>query len=40
MLSAANFIKDYKIPIIGVNTGRLGFLANVAKENILSLIPI
>ena len=38
MLSAANFIKDYKIPIIGVNTGRLGFLANVAKENILSLI--
>ena len=38
MLSAANFIKDYKIPIIGVNTGRLGFLANVAKENIVSLI--
>jgi len=38
MLSAANFIKDYKIPIIGVNTGRLGFLANVAKENILNLI--
>ena len=38
MLSAANFTKDYKIPMIGVNTGRLGFLANVAKENIISLI--
>ncbi len=38
MLSAANFIKDYNIPMIGVNTGRLGFLANVAKENITSLI--
>ena len=38
MLSAANIIKNYNTPIIGVNTGRLGFLANVAKNNINSLI--
>ena len=38
MLSAANIIKDYHIPMIGVNTGRLGFLANVAKNNIKNLI--
>ena len=38
MLSAAKLIKDYSIPMIGVNTGRLGFLANVAKNNIKKLI--
>jgi len=38
MLSAAKLIKGYNIPMIGVNTGRLGFLANVAKNNIKKLI--
>ena len=38
MLSAANIVKGYNIPMIGVNTGRLGFLANVAKNNIKKLI--
>jgi NAD+ kinase len=38
MLSAANLIKNQKTPIIGVNTGRLGFLANVAKNNIKNLV--
>jgi len=38
MLSAANIIKDYNISIVGVNTGRLGFLATVAKNNIKNLI--
>ena len=32
MLSAASLIKSCKISIVGVNTGRLGFLANVAKK--------
>ena len=34
ILDATTFIRDIGIPIIGVNTGRLGFLADTAKEDI------
>ena len=34
ILDATTLIRDSKIPIIGVNTGRLGFLADVAKDQI------
>ncbi|RRQ47268.1 NAD kinase [Chryseobacterium sp. SC28] len=34
ILNAMTFIQDLEIPIIGVNTGRLGFLANFRKEQI------
>lgn len=34
MLAAANLIKDSGIPIAGINFGRLGFLANISKNNI------
>ncbi|MDG1849047.1 MAG: NAD kinase [Flavobacteriales bacterium] len=34
ILDATTLIRDTKIPIIGVNTGRLGFLADVAKDQI------
>ena len=34
ILDATTLIRDTEIPIIGVNTGRLGFLADIAKEQI------
>ena len=34
ILNALTFIQDLEIPIIGVNTGRLGFLANFRKDQI------
>jgi NAD+ kinase len=34
ILSAAKFVKHLNIPIIGINTGRLGFLATIHKDEI------
>ncbi|MBP9601518.1 MAG: NAD kinase [Lutibacter sp.] len=34
ILRAVTFIRDSNIPIIGINTGRLGFLATVQKDEI------
>lgn len=33
-LDAVSYVKDQKIPIAGINSGRLGFLANISKEEI------
>ena len=33
-LEAVRFVRDKKIPLIGINTGRLGFLANIPKDGI------
>jgi len=33
-LRSITFIRDLNIPIIGINTGRLGFLATIQKEDI------
>ncbi len=38
ILKAATFIRDKNIPIIGINAGRLGFLATVQYENIEALL--
>lgn len=38
ILKAATFIRDKNIPIIGINAGRLGFLATVQYENIEILL--
>jgi len=35
-LRSITFIRDLEIPVIGINTGRLGFLANIQKDNIQS----
>ena len=34
ILTAATFVKDSKIPILGINLGRLGFLASIEKKDI------
>ncbi|MBF0694342.1 MAG: NAD kinase [Flavobacterium sp.] len=40
ILRAATFVRDSGIPILGVNTGRLGFLAKVQQENIESYLQL
>lgn len=38
ILRAVTFIRNSNIPIVGINTGRLGFLATVQKEEIVNAI--
>ncbi len=37
-LRAITYVRDLEIPIIGINTGRLGFLATIQKEHIKSAV--
>ena len=34
ILRAVSLVKDLNIPIVGINTGRLGFLANIQPNEI------
>lgn len=34
ILKSVTFVRDLGIPIVGINTGRLGFLATIQKENV------
>jgi NAD+ kinase len=38
ILNAATIVKKTNIPIVGINTGRLGFLATISKHELSSLI--
>jgi NAD+ kinase len=38
ILRAATFIRHLQIPILGINAGRLGFLAKVQKDNVSDLL--
>lgn len=38
ILSSVQFVKEFDIPIIGINTGRLGFLATIHKDEVSSSI--
>lgn len=40
ILRAVTYIRDSNIPIVGINTGRLGFLATVKKEEITNAIKL
>jgi NAD+ kinase len=37
-LESVDLVRDLNIPIVGINSGRLGFLANIAKDNTLNAI--
>ena len=39
-LRAITYVRDLNIPILGINTGRLGFLANVKKDEISEAVDI
>ena len=38
ILDAATIVQDTEIPIVGINTGRLGFLATISKQEISTLM--
>ncbi len=38
ILRAITYVRDYAIPIVGINTGRLGFLATIQTEDIKNAI--
>lgn len=40
ILRVVTFVRDSNIPIIGINTGRLGFLATVQKEEIANAVEL
>ncbi|MDT7830884.1 NAD kinase [Flavobacteriaceae bacterium S356] len=40
ILRAVTYVRDLDIPVLGINTGRLGFLANVKKDEIESAIDL
>lgn len=40
ILRAITFIRDLNIPILGINTGRLGFLATIQKDEIKEAIQL
>lgn len=38
MLRAVTYVRQYRIPMVGVNTGRLGFLSTFKKEEVRDLV--
>ena len=40
LLDTVTMIKNSNIPILGINAGRLGFLANITQEDIVSAVKV
>lgn len=40
MLNAATYVRDAQVPILGINMGRLGFLASVEKKRIRETVAL
>ena len=40
ILRSITYVKDSNIPVLGINTGRLGFLTSIQKENIREAISL
>ena len=38
LLDTISLIGAYEIPVLGINTGRMGFLATIAKEDIIAAV--
>ena len=38
ILETVSFVRDYGIPIVGINTGRLGFLSHISRDEIPDLL--
>lgn len=39
ILKSITYVKDLNIPVAGINTGRLGFLASIQKEELAACVP-
>ncbi len=39
-LETVKLVRDQQIPVLGINTGRLGFLANISREEIIDSITL
>ena len=40
MLRSATYVRDKNIPVLGINAGRLGFLATVQQDEVETLLPL
>lgn len=40
LLDTVSLVGEYEIPILGINTGRLGFLATIAKEDVRRAVDV
>ncbi|GGF36009.1 NAD kinase [Echinicola rosea] len=40
LLDTVSLVGEYEVPIVGINTGRMGFLATIAKEDVAKAVQV